>query len=74
MVANMGTNTQILTFKCTFFAIQMVILTRKSQFSKAKLLQLKPHPFICTRNFINKKVGKTKPTFIISVFKVEYCG
>ena len=24
---------------------------------KAELLQLKPHPFICMRNFINKKVG-----------------
>ena len=41
--------------------------------SKAELLQLKPHPFICMRNFINKKVGnrKTKPIFIISVWKVE---
>ena len=24
---------------------------------KAELLQLKPHPFICMRSFINKKVG-----------------
>ena len=27
---------------------------------KAELLQLKPHPFICTRNFINKIVGNRK--------------
>ena len=29
---------------------------------KAELLQLKPHPFICMRNFINKKleIEKTK--------------
>ena len=27
---------------------------------KAELLQLKPHPFICTRSFINKKVGNRK--------------
>ena len=27
---------------------------------KAELLQLKPHPFICMRNFINKKVGNRK--------------
>ena len=42
--------------------------------TKAELLQLKPHPFICMRNFINKKVGnqKTMPTFIMSVLKVEY--
>ena len=42
--------------------------------TKSELLQLKPHPFICMRNFINKKVGnqKTMPTFIISIFKVEY--
>ena len=41
---------------------------------KAELLQLKPHPFICMRNSINKKleIEKTKPTFIISVLKVEY--
>ena len=26
--------------------------------NKAELLQLKPLPFICMRNFINKKVGK----------------
>jgi hypothetical protein len=25
--------------------------------AKAKLLQVKPHPFICIINFINKKVG-----------------
>ena len=41
-------------------------------FHQAELLQLKPHPFICTRNFINKKVEKAKPTFIISVLKAEY--
>ena len=42
--------------------------------SKAELLQLKPHPFICMRNFINKKVGnqKTKPTLFISVFNIEW--
>ena len=28
--------------------------------TKAELLQLKPHPFICTRNYINKKVGNRK--------------
>ena len=28
--------------------------------NKAELLQLKPHPFIWTRNFINKKVGNQK--------------
>ena len=28
--------------------------------SKAELLQLKPHPFICMRNFINEKVGNPK--------------
>ena len=41
---------------------------------KAELLQLKPHPFICMGNFIDKKFGnrKIKPTFIISVLKVEY--
>ena len=27
---------------------------------KAELLQLKPHPFICMRNFIDKKVGNQK--------------
>ena len=27
---------------------------------KAELLQLKPHPFICMRNFINEKVGNRK--------------
>ena len=27
---------------------------------KARLLQLKPHPFICMRNFINRKVGNRK--------------
>ena len=46
-------------------------------FDKAELLQegiFFPHPFICQRRFSNKKVGnqKTKPTFIISVLKVEY--
>ena len=42
--------------------------------SQAELLQLKPHPFICMKSFINKKleIEKTKPTFIISVLKVEY--
>ena len=40
---------------------------------KAELLQLKPYPFICMINFINKKleIEKSKPTFIISVLKVE---
>ena len=40
--------------------------------SKAELLQLKPHPFIRMRNFINKKVEnrKTTPTFMISILKV----
>ena len=28
--------------------------------TKAELLQLKPHPFICMRNFMNKKVGNRK--------------
>ena len=28
--------------------------------NKAELLQLKPHPFICMRSFINKKVGNRK--------------
>ena len=28
--------------------------------SKAELLQPKPHPFICMRNFINIKVGNRK--------------
>ena len=28
--------------------------------AKAELLQLKPHPFICMRNFINKKVVNRK--------------
>ena len=27
---------------------------------KAELLQLKPHPFICMRNFMNKKFGNRK--------------
>ena len=27
---------------------------------KAELLQLKSHPFICMRNFIDKKVGNRK--------------
>ena len=26
------------------------------QYTKVELLQLKPHPFICMRNFIEKKV------------------
>ena len=45
---------------------------------KDELLQLKPRPFICMRNFIIKKEleKKTKKTtkspFIISVLKVEY--
>ena len=48
-----------------------------SQFTKAELLQegiFFPHPFICQRRFSNEKVGnlKIKPTFIISVLKVEY--
>ena len=32
---------------------------------KAELLQLKPNPFICMRNLINKKleIKKNKPTF-----------
>ena len=29
-----------------------------SGYSKAELLQLNPYPFICTRNVIDKKVGK----------------
>ena len=28
--------------------------------AKAELLQLKPHPFICMRNFIKEKVGNRK--------------
>ena len=32
----------------------------KNIFIKAELLQLKPHPFIRMRNFINKKVGNRK--------------
>ena len=46
----------------------------KKDATKAELLQLKPHPFICMRNFITTKVGnqKAKPTFIISVLKVVY--
>ena len=28
--------------------------------TKAELLQLKPHPFICMRNFINEKVGNQR--------------
>ena len=31
-----------------------------SDVPKAELLQLKLHPFICMRNFINKKVGNRK--------------
>jgi hypothetical protein len=27
---------------------------------KAELLQLKPHPFICQRHFVTKKVGNRK--------------
>ena len=49
-------------------------LQQKSSYSKAELLQLKPHPFICMKNFIDKKleIKKTMPTFIVSVFKVAY--
>ena len=34
--------------------------------TKAELLQLKPHPFICMINFINKKleIEKTKPLLL----------
>ena len=38
--------------------------------SKAELLQLKPHPYICMRNFINKKVGNRKKQ--AQFLKVEY--
>ena len=30
--------------------------------TEAESLQLKTHPFICMRNFMNKKVGKQKNT------------
>ena len=30
------------------------------EYSKAELLQLKPHPFICMKNFIDKKVGNRR--------------
>ena len=43
--------------------------------TKAKLLQLKPNPFIFMMNLIDKNLEtkKTKPSFTIAVFKVEYC-
>ena len=46
---------------------QILNLMRYLSGNKAELLQLKPHPFICMRNFINIKldIEKTKPTFII---------
>ena len=44
---------------------------------KAELLQeglFSPHPYICHRRFVMKKleIEKTKSTYIISVLKVEY--
>ena len=42
---------------------------------KSQITAAKTHPFICQRRFSNGKVGNRKnykPTFIISVFKVEY--
>ena len=43
----------------------------KNIFIKAELLQLKPHPFICVRNFINKKVvNQIRPTFKTDIIKV----
>ena len=44
---------------------------------KAELLQegiFFPHPFICLRRLSNENIGnqKIKPTFSISVLKVEY--
>ena len=57
----------------TFFATTNFQL--QIMYSKAELLQLKPHPFICMRNFILIKMSeieKTKPTFIILVLKIEY--
>ena len=68
-----------LIFEHDFLSISNLIFTAcvacKNQVrNNAELLQLKPHPFICMRNFINKKleIEKTKPTFSISVLKVEY--
>ena len=43
-----------------FKVIYQGILTTKPLKDKAELLQLKPHPFICMRNFLNKKVGNQK--------------
>ena len=36
------------------------IQTTPTDSNKAELLQLKPHPFICTRNFITKKVANRR--------------
>ena len=41
------------------FKLEKIIGIQKlaGKVRKTKLLQLKPHPFICMKNFINKKVG-----------------
>ena len=45
------------SIQCNF---RLLALKLNSWTTKAELLQLKPHPFICTRNFNNKKVGNRK--------------
>ena len=50
------------------YCIGKVVSKKKFPFlilTKAELLQIKPHPFICIRNCITKKVGNRKnSTFI----------
>ncbi len=43
--------------KSPLFDLFLAVQIKVSSETKAELLQLKPHPFISTRNFINKKVG-----------------
>ena len=50
------------TFKAGGDSVKWVMefLLTDTNWDKAELLQLKPHPFIYMTNFINKKVGKSK--------------
>ena len=44
----------------TFFTMYLLAIYTYLLWAKAELLQLKPHPFSCMRNFINKKVRNRK--------------
>ena len=44
------------TIKHKVFILDLDVLIVDLESVKAKLLQIKPHSFICMKNFINKKV------------------